>query len=91
VFHFLTDPADRARYLRALTQATAPGSTAVFGCFAPDGPEHCSGLPVARYDADSLAACLGQDWTVIGTDREEHLTPRGKIQPFTWVALQRES
>jgi hypothetical protein len=91
VFHFLTDPAQRARYLRTLTQATAPGSSAVFGCFAPDGPDHCSGLPVARYDARSLAACLGQGWTVISADREEHLTPRGSIQPFTWVVLQRQS
>lgn len=91
VFHFLTDPGERAQYLHTLTEATASGSSAVFGCFAPDGPDHCSGLPVARYDACTLAACLGQGWTVIGADREQHLTPSGSIQPFTWVAVQRQS
>ena len=59
VFHFLTDPGDRAHYLKALELATAVGSSAVLGCFAREGPDHCSGLPVARYDADGLLACLG--------------------------------
>lgn len=91
VFHFLTEPTERAQYLRALTQATAPGSSAVFGCFAPDGPDHCSGLPVARYDASTLAAHLGHGWTLTAADREEHLTPNRRTQPFTWVVLQRQS
>ena len=89
VFHFLTAPADRDRYRRALADATRPGALAVLGCFAPDGPESCSGLPVARYSAVGLAAAF-DGWTLISADREEHRTPDGVVQPFTWAALRRE-
>jgi trans-aconitate methyltransferase len=89
VFHFLTAEPDRQAYLRALTGATAAGTAAVFGCFAPDGPQQCSGLPVARYDAGELADALGRDWTLIAQEREVHITPAGLTQPFTWVALRR--
>ena len=73
-----------------------PGSrpadaVAVFGCFATDGPQHCSGLAVARYSPAQLARQLGTRWLLISQDRDEHITPAGTIQPFTWVALQRQS
>jgi trans-aconitate methyltransferase len=90
-YHFLTLDAHRQQYLRTLDAATAPGAVAVFGCFAPDGPQHCSGLPVARYSPAQLARQLGARWLLITQDREEHITPAGTIQPFTWVALRRQS
>ena len=90
VFHFLTTAQDRQQYLRALGSATEPDAVAVFGCFAPDGPPQCSGLPVARYSPAELADQLGSQWTLISKTREEHLTPAGKIQPFTWAALRKQ-
>jgi hypothetical protein len=63
----------------------------VFGCFAPDGPQYCSGLPVARYSPAQLARQAGAKWLSISQDREEHITPAGTIQPFTWIALRRQS
>jgi SAM-dependent methyltransferase len=89
VFHFLTTEPGRRDYLRAMSAAAAPGAVAVIGCFAPDGPPMCSGLPVARYGPGELAAELGPDWAQIGEDREEHTTPAGLIQPYTWVAWRR--
>jgi len=91
VFHFLTLDEDRQRYLHTLDAATAPGTIAVFGCFAPDGPRHCSGLPAARYSPTELARQIGTSWQVISQDREEHLTPAGAVQPFTWLALRRQA
>jgi trans-aconitate methyltransferase len=91
VYHFLTTDEHRRQYLHTLCTATAPGATAVFGCFAPDGPQHCSGLPVARYSPAQLARQLGTKWLLISQDREEHITPAGTIQPFTWIALRRQS
>ena len=90
-YHFLTLDEHRQQYLRTLDAATAPGAVAVFGCFAPDGPQHCSGLPVARYGAAQLARQIGAEWLLISQDREEHITPAGTIQPLTWVALRRQS
>ena len=90
VFHFLITAAQRRNYMAALHAATGRGGVAVFGCFAPDGPEQCSGLPVARYSPAQLAKELGDEWRLVSQDREEHVTPAGLIQPFTWVALRRQ-
>jgi hypothetical protein len=91
VFHFLTTPQTRERYRQSLRAATEAGSVAVFGTFALDGPESCSGLPVARYDAANLADEFGEDWGLIASGGEEHRTPSGGMQPFTWTAFGRRS
>jgi len=91
VFHFLTADEHRQQYLHTLDTATAPDAISVFGCFAPDGPQHCSGLPVARYSPAQLARRIGTKWRLISQAREEHITPAGTIQPFTWIALRRQS
>ena len=90
-YHFLTTDEHRQQYLHTLDTATAPDTIAVFGCFAPDGPQRCSGLPVARYGPAQLARQIGTKWLLISQDREEHITPAGTIQPFTWIALRRQS
>lgn len=89
VFHFLTDPVDRHSYVRTVASALAPGGVVVLGTFAEDGPEQCSGLPTARYDADSLAAEFSDGFSVVTTKRELHRTPWGAEQSFTWVVLRR--
>ena len=89
VLHFLTTDAAREQYLRTLDAATPEAAVAVIGCFAPDGPQYCSGLPVARYDADALAGLLGGSWQLVADAREEHSTPAGAVQPFTWTAFRR--
>ena len=89
VFHFLTEEADRARYSATAARAVAPGGALVLGVFASDGPESCSGLPTTRWSADALATALGDDWRLEHDEREEHTTPWGVVQPFTWVVLRR--
>lgn len=89
VFHFLTDPADRRRYRDALCSALAPGGVAVLATFAPDGPQQCSGLRTARYGPDELIEELGPGWEREDARREEHVTPAGVVQPFTWVVARR--
>ena len=58
----------------------------IVATFADDGPEYCSGQPVARYSADELVHVLGKRFVPTGTRRETHRTPAGVLQPFTWVA-----
>ncbi|HKJ76152.1 MAG TPA: class I SAM-dependent methyltransferase [Gammaproteobacteria bacterium] len=82
VFHFLTDPADRDRYRQALTHGLKPGGYVLIATFAPDGPEKCSGLPVARYSPESLAAELGDAFEPVANEAETHTTPVGKEQRF---------
>jgi len=89
VFHFLTDAAERAKYLTIMRQTLGDSGALIIATFASDGPERCSGLPVARYDAVDLERLL-DGFTVVESSREEHVTPGGTVQPFTWIAATRE-
>lgn len=88
-FHFLTEDASRAAYVRELTAALRPGGHAVIATFASDGPEKCSGLPVARHDADDIARALGPSFEKVAEDREIHETPRGGQQAFAYCVCRR--
>lgn len=86
LFHFLVTEEDRRRYLETLQAAIKPRGLVILATFALDGPEVCSGLPVIRYSADQLSYVLGDTFEPLETRREEHTTPRGSMQPFTWLA-----
>jgi SAM-dependent methyltransferase len=89
VFHFLVDADARKRYIAQAARAVRPGGCAIVATFAADGPERCSGLPVRRYDAAQLAAEFRPMFERAGEAREEHTTPWGATQPFTYVVLRR--
>lgn len=91
MFHFLTSAADRARYLAVLASALRPGGAVVMATFAPEGPQTCSWLPVTRYSPEELAAVLGDGFQLCRAEREEHVTPSGVVQAFSWVAGPFES
>jgi len=73
-------------YRSVLREALEPHGHVVIGTFAADGPTHCSGLPVARYAPEELAAQFPGMRTV-EERRVEHRTPGGATQPFTWLLL----
>lgn len=89
VFHFLIDADDRARYVANAARSVRAHGHAIVGCFSPDGPEHCSGLPVRRYDASALAEAFAPAFEIVRHSRELHATPAGTVHPFTYVVLQR--
>lgn len=89
VFHFLTDRAAQDAYIEALKIGTGPGSHVVISTFALTGPEKCSGLPVQRYSAETLAARLGDDFELYAQVAETHPTPFGTTQDFTYAAFTR--
>ncbi len=87
-FHFLTASVDQAAYLDRLRRALRRGGYAIIGTFALDGPEKCSGLPVARWDARSLGALLGPDFVLLDARPHEHVTPRGAKQRFQFSTFR---
>ena len=89
VFHFLTETAERAAYMRRLRAATRPGSRIVMATFAEDGPRRCSGLPVQRYSAAEMSAQLGQSFTFRSTIKLTHVTPSGAPQSFRYSIFSR--
>ena len=90
-FHFLTDPADRSAYVARLRQAVRPGGHVIIGTFAIDGPEKCSGLPVNRYDAASLAEELGEGFELVDSLKQDHVTPWNSTQRFQFCIFRRTS
>lgn len=88
-FHFLIDPGDQAKYVDVMATALVPGGIAILGGFAPEGPEKCSGLPVAHHDRHSLAALLGPRFELVDEVDEQHQTPAGRNQAFRWSVWRR--
>ena len=84
VFHFLTDPADRARYVEQVLKSVKPGGHVIVATFGPGGPLQCSGLEVVRYAPDALHAEFGAPFRVLGHETEIHQTPAGKEQEFVY-------
>ena len=89
VLHFFVDPVDRARYRDLLRRSVRPGGAVIIATFAPDGPTSCSGLPVKRWSSDEISEFLGEDFAVVESRREDHVTPADRVQPFTWLAARR--
>jgi SAM-dependent methyltransferase len=89
VFHFLVDAARRHLYAAQAARSVRAGGNAIIATFAPEGPERCSALPVRRYDAGALAAEFQPAFELVDAAREEHVTPWGATQPFTYTVLRR--
>jgi len=93
VFHFLTDPRDRAAYIAAMATALRPGGHAVLSTFADDGPETCSGLPVVRYAPEDLGRTLADlapdAFKPVASSRHVHRTPGGADQRFQTTVFRR--
>ena len=87
-FHFLTEDRDRAAYVATLRRSLRNDGHVIIGTFALDGPEKCSGLPVARHDAATLGKELGVGFALVDTRREEHTTPWGSTQRFQFSTFR---
>ncbi len=88
VFHFLTDPEDRAAYVRQAQRALKPRGHVIMATFGPEGPQKCSGLETCRYGAESLSAVLGPRFQLLDSLIEVHKTPAGKDQQFLYCHFQ---
>lgn len=89
VFHFLTERGDRSAYEATLKESLVSGGHAIIATFAEDGPTRCSGLPVVRYSAESLAAELGAGFELLAARQERHTTPAGRPQSFVYCLFER--
>jgi SAM-dependent methyltransferase len=90
VFHFLTEAADRARYVVQAQRAVRPGGHVIVASFGPEGPERCSGLEVVRYTPEAMHAEFGADFRLLDSTREEHRTPWGSTQAFVYCLCRVE-
>lgn len=89
VFHFLTDQLERSSYVRILSRALKPGAHAIIASFGLDGPEKCSGLDVVRYSPEAISAVLGDNFELVETSTELHITPNAAVQDFVYCRFKR--
>lgn len=90
VFHFFTQANDRRHYLDAIRRAVRPGGHVIIATFAPDGPDHCSGLEVVRYSPEGLHHEFGAGFLLVDSLRETHQTPFGTAQNFIYCYCRKD-
>ncbi len=91
VFHFLTEKADRQKYVQTMKRVLSPEAHVIIATFALDGPSRCSGLEVARYDADLICTELGSEFGLLEQVQETHLTPWRTEQRFSCFRFRRDA
>jgi 2-polyprenyl-3-methyl-5-hydroxy-6-metoxy-1,4-benzoquinol methylase len=91
VFHFITDPDDRQRYMKLLKRSLPIGGHFIVGTFAKGGPEKCSGLTICQYDAATMQEALGQSFVLLKCSEYVHTTPSAKPQLFFFGVYKREN
>ncbi len=89
VFHFLTDPAERAAYVMVAMKAVRPGGSLIVATFGLQGPEQCSGLPVVRYAPSDLDGQFSAGFERVESVEEIHTTPGGAAQQFVYCRFVR--
>ncbi len=89
VFHFLTNPEDRKKYIKTLTDSLKHGGYLIMATFSLEGPFKCSGLDVVRYSPEILSRELGDGFSLVKNSQELHQTPFGTFQNFTYCLFRR--
>jgi 2-polyprenyl-3-methyl-5-hydroxy-6-metoxy-1,4-benzoquinol methylase len=89
VFQFLTDAADRRKYVDLARRTVPEGGHLIIASFANDGPTQCSDLDVCRYNAVSMSAELGAAFSLIQEAEETHSTPWDSPQEFFYGVFRR--
>ncbi|MBM4054396.1 MAG: class I SAM-dependent methyltransferase [Planctomycetes bacterium] len=90
VFHFLTDPSDRKKYVGVLQNSLKRGGHLIVAAFAIGGSKKCSGLDIEQYDAQKLQNELGSEFLLMEETGEIHITPSGKEQKFGFFRFMRK-
>jgi SAM-dependent methyltransferase len=88
--HFLVEESRARAYVASAGDAVVSGGFVVIGCFAKDGPERCSGLPVVRRDSEDVADLFGSTFELVDCRRESHTTPWGSPQSFAFSLLRKK-
>ena len=86
-FHFLTDD-NQIKYYKTLTAKAVKGYLTI-GTFSTNGPEKCSGLIIKQYDENALTKELSTDFDKIKCINENHTTPFGTQQNFTFCSFKK--
>jgi 2-polyprenyl-3-methyl-5-hydroxy-6-metoxy-1,4-benzoquinol methylase len=91
VFHFLADAEERKGYINSLNQALKLNGHLIMATFGLDAPPKCSGLPVVRYSPETLQNELGDNFNLVNSYSENHVTPSEVSQNFIYCRFIRQA
>jgi len=83
-------PADPGQSGDEGLSACRPGGYAIVVKFGPEGPKECSGLPVARYNADGLHDEFGSSFHLVHSSTSVHTALWGASQQFAYCFCRLE-
>jgi 2-polyprenyl-3-methyl-5-hydroxy-6-metoxy-1,4-benzoquinol methylase len=89
VFHFLLESAQQQAYRDKLGLTLRTGGHVVIGTFDLDGPAHCSGLPVQRYNEITLSTFFGPGFRLVRHHHEVHTTPSDVKQRYLYCHFEK--
>lgn len=87
-FHFLIEQSQIEKYQNKINEAKA--KNVIISTFSTDGPLKCSGLEIKQYSKEMLDQLFSNEFQMLGSVNEKHLTPFGTTQDFIFVSLQRK-
>lgn len=88
-FHFLTSSAQKEKYLSLVNNHVK--QYIIIATFSTSGPLKCSGLTIQQYSTETMADFFKENFDLIQTKTEDHITPFNTAQNFLWVVLKRRN
>ncbi len=82
VFHFLTDKKEVEKYKKIVSSYMIENGYFLLGTFSPEGPLKCSGLDIVQYDEEQMKQVFIDDFEMIKSYQQEHITPMNTKQNF---------
>lgn len=89
VFHFFTASDERESYVELVKALLRKGGNILLAAFNTDGVEKCSGLPVARYNAEFLQEILGSQFKLLRSFDYTHFMPNSERRAYVYTLFHR--
>jgi len=89
LLHFLTSEENLKNYVKLVKQHVMQGGYLIISTFSTKGPIKCSGLDTRQYSKESIQELFSNEFEHVKSFEEEHVTPRGMGQIFTWNVFRK--
>lgn len=89
-FHFLTEKSHIEKYLDIAVEAIDDDGFLIVSTFSKNGPEKCSGLPIAQYSDVDLKQLFGKYFSNIKCFESIHTTPWNSTQSFVYCGFKKK-
>ena len=89
LLHFLTSETDMENYVKLIRKHVKNDGYLIISSFSTKGPKMCSGLDTRQYSEASMKKLFSNGFEHIKGFEEEHMTPHGIGQIFTYNVFRK--